>query len=190
MFETSSSPVLRGDGHAPGDVRAGVRDEELGAVHHPRAVAQLRRRTRRAGVRACVGLGEAERGEPLACREIRQPALLLLVGPVEQDRHRPERRVGRQRDRDRGVHTRQLLDDDRVRDGVRSGSAVLLGNGEPHQPELRELGHELVRKATAHVELGRDRLHALACERAHGVANQLLLGGEVEVHAARIVAAR
>ena len=32
--------------------------------------------------------------------------------------------------------------------------------------------------------------HAFPRERAHGVADQLLLGREVEVHAARILAAR
>ena len=90
----------------------------------------------------------------------------------------------RERDRDRGVDPRQLLDDDRVRDRVGAGAAVLLRDRHPHQAELGELRDELVGEALLAVELGRDRRHALARERAHGVADELLLFGEVEVQAA------
>ena len=57
----------------------------------------------------------------------------------EVDRHRPERRVRRDGDRHRRVDARQLLDRDRVRDGVGAGAAVLLGDRDAHQPELGEL---------------------------------------------------
>ena len=45
-------------------------------------------------------------------------------------------------------------------------------------------------KPTGQVELRRDRLDAFSRERSDRVADQLLLGSEVEVHGARIVAAR
>ena len=91
------------------------------------------------------------------------------------------------RDRDGRVDARQLLDRDRVGDGVPSGAAVLLGDGQPHEPELRELGDELVGEAALEVELGGDGRDALPRERSHGVADELLLGREVEVHAAPIL---
>ena len=58
------------DGDAPGDVRPRVRDEELGAVDDPRAVAQLRGRAGRARVGACIRLREAEGRKPPAGREV------------------------------------------------------------------------------------------------------------------------
>ena len=91
----------------------------------------------------------------------------------------------RDRDRDRRVDPRQLLDDDRVRDRVGAGAAVLLGDRHPHQAELGELRDELVGEALLAVELGRDGRDALARELAHGLADELLLLGEVEVQAAR-----
>ena len=96
----------------------------------------------------------------------------------------------RERDRDRGVDARQLLDDDCVRDRVRARAAVLLGDRHPHQPELGELRDEVVGEALLAVELGRDRSDAVARELAHGLANELLLLGEVEVQAASARRAR
>ncbi len=180
----------RGERDAPGDVGARVRDVELRSVHDPRAVAELCRRTRRARIRAGVRLRQAEGGEPPARREIRKPALLLLLRSVVEDRHRPERRVRRDRNCHGRVDPRELLDRDRVRDGVAARTAVALRDRQAHQPELAELRDELVREPAAQIELPRDRLDALPRERPDRVANQLLLGSQVEVHAARILDAR
>src|SRR5689334_15290721 len=89
----------------------------------------------------------------------------------------------RDRDRDGRVDARQLLDCDRVRERVGAAAAVLLGDGHPHQPELGQLGDELVRKALRPVELLRDRRHALERELPDGVAQELVLRLQVEVHA-------
>ena len=151
-------------------------------------VPRLGARLRGARVRAGVGLGQAEGGEPAARGEVGQPLALLLLAPEQEDRHRPERRVRRQRDRQRRVDPSQLLDGDRVRERVAAGAAVLLGDGDPHQPELGELGDELVREPVLAVELRGHRRHALERELAHGAADQLVLGREVEVHAASRVA--
>ena len=88
----------------------------------------------------------------------------------------------RDRDRDRRVDPRQLLDRDRVRERVGAAAAVLLRDRHPHQPELGQLGDELVREPLLAVELLGDRRHALERELPHRVAEQLVLGREVEVH--------
>ncbi len=80
------------------------------------------------------------------------------------------------------VHAGQLLDRDRVGERVGACAAVFLGDGNAHQPELGELGDEVVREAALPVELLGDRRDSIACERADRVADQLVLGREVEVH--------
>ena len=57
------------------------------------------------------------------------------------------------------------------------------GIGHAHQPELRELRDELVREARLAVELLGDRRDLRLRELADGAADQLLLVGELEVHA-------
>ena len=64
------------------------------------------------------------------------------------------------------------------------------GIGSPMSPSSPSSATSSYGKRPVEVELGRDRRDALARERADRVADQLLLGSEVEVHAARIVAAR
>ena len=85
-------------------------------------------------------------------------------------------------DRDRRVDPRQLLDRDRVRQRVGAAAAVLLGDRHAHQPELGHLGDELVREALLAVELLGDRRDLLDRELPHRVADQLVLGRQVEVH--------
>src|SRR5262245_31968736 len=64
---------------------AGVGDEVLHAVEDVDIAALLRPRTHRASVRARAWLGQPVRGEPFATGEVRDEALLLLVGSREQD---------------------------------------------------------------------------------------------------------
>ena len=174
-----------GDRHAPRQLGPGVRDEHLRAVDDPGAVPQLRCRAGGAGVRARVRLGEPERGQPAAGGEVREPPFLLLLGAEEVDRHRPERGVGGDGDRDGRVDPRQLLDRDRVGDGVAARAAVALVDRDAHQAEPGHLAHELDGEARLAIELLGDGRDPLARERADGVADQLLLGSEVEVHAGR-----
>ena len=63
-------------------------------------------------------------------------------------------------------------------------AAVLLGDRHAHQPELGQLGDELVREPLLAVELLGDRRDLLERELPHRVAEQLVLGLEIEVHAA------
>ena len=62
------------------------------------------------------------------------------------------------------------------------------GNRHPHQPELGQLGDELVREAVLAVELLRDGRDLLLGEVADRAPDELLLFGEVEVHALSFVA--
>ena len=188
-FEISSSPVraVIVTPHVSSVPAFVMNIFEPFTTHEPSR--QLGGRPGRAGVRAGVGLGQPEGGEPAAGGEVGEPAVLLLVRAEEEDRHRPERRVRRDRDRDGRVDPRQLLDRDRVRDGVPAGPLVPLGDRDPEQPELCHLAHQLDREAALAVELLRDRRDALAREGADGVADELVLGREVEIHAARMVVA-
>ena len=79
----------------------------------------------------------------------------------------------------------QLLDGDRVGKRVASGAAELLRERDAHQAELGQLRDQLVGEPRFAVELFGDRRDTLDGERAHGVAQELVLGREIEVHARR-----
>jgi hypothetical protein len=129
-------------------------------------------------------LGQAERREPAARGEIGQPLLFLFFVPEVEDRQRSERVMRGDRDRNRRVDPRQLLDRDRVGERVGAAAAVFLRDRHTHQAEVGELGDELVGKAVLSVELLGNRRDPRLGEFAHGVADELLLGREVEVQAA------
>ena len=85
---------------------------------------------------------------------------------------RPERRLA----------ALDLLADERLGDEVEPGAAVLLRDHDPEQPELgHALDHAQV-EVVVDVVLDRVRQDALVDERAHGVLNQPLFIGKVEVH--------
>jgi hypothetical protein len=154
-------------------------------IFDPLTVAQLRARARCAGVRAGAGLSQAECGQLLSSRELRQPLALLRVGAVVVDRQRAQRVIRGDRDRDRRVDASELFDRDCVRHRVRPGAAVFLRDRHAHQPELTELGHELVGEASLAVDLLGDGRDALLRELAHGGADELVLLVEIEVQVAR-----
>ena len=174
----------RGDADDAGDVGARVGDELLGAVDHPVAVVAARAGADVAGVRARLGLGQPERAELAPRGQVGHPLLLLLLGAEQVDRLRAERGVRAHRDRHRGVDARELLDRDRVGERVAARAAVLLGERDPHQPEVAELLHDLVREALLAVERLGDRRDLALGEVADGAADQLMVGREVEVHPA------
>ena len=87
-----------------------------------------------------------------------------------------------ERDRDGGVHARELLDRERVGERVAAATAVLLGEGDPHQVQRAELADDLVGEGLRAVELLGDRRDLALGELADGAADQLVIGREVEVH--------
>ena len=121
----------------------------------------------------------ASRSPDVSCG---QPLLLLLLRAEQVDRLRAERGVRAERDRDRGVDARELLDRDRVGERVGAGAAVLLGERDPHPAELAELPDDLVGEGLRPVELAGDRGDLALGEVADGGAERLVLLGEVEVH--------
>src|SRR5262249_30012606 len=123
-----------------------------------------------------------ERGELLAGRERRQPLALLALVAVVEDRRRAERRVRGHGDRERGVDPPELLDRQRVGQRVGPGAAVLLGEGDGEQAELGGLAQLVEREAGGAVELLGDRRDLALGELAHGVAEEAVLFGEIEVH--------
>ena len=90
-----------------------------------------------------------------------------------------------ERDRDRGVDARQLLDRDGVGERVAARAPELLGERNPHQAEVGHLRDELVREPALAVELLGNGRDAVDGERPHRVAEELVLGREVEIHASR-----
>src|SRR5215203_652771 len=186
----------RRDRHEAGDFGAAVGDELLRPVDHPLVAAcaplciELGPRPRVAGVGARLGLRQAEGAEPLARAEPRHPLGLLVARSERVHGPGTERRMRRDRDRHARVDPRQLLDRDRVAEGVRAASAVLLGVWDAHQAELAQLADDRVREALLAVELLGHGAHLAVGEVAHEPPNLLLLFREVEVHAARDAIAR
>ncbi len=124
--------------------------------------------------------------EHLAAAQPRHVALLLLLGAEQVDRLGAERGVRAERDRDRRIDARELLDHHRVVLSAASRAAVLLRERDPHQVELGELANDLVRECLVPVEVLGDRRDFGPSELAHGVAQELLVCGEFEVHAGTI----
>ena len=101
----------------------------------------------------------------------------------------PDRKAGhrvghRDDDRRRGAHASQLLDREHVGEDVGAGASVLLGHHHPQDPHLAELLDDLRRKAPGLLPLGDARGDLRPRELAHGVADPLLVFGQLEVHGA------
>ena len=175
-------PGARGDADDARDLGPCVGDELLGSVDHPLAVVELRPGTRVAGVRAGLGLGQAERAEHLAGAQPRQPLVLLGFGAVEVDRLGAERRVRAERDRDARIGPGQLLDRDRVLERGSARTADLLREGNPHPAELGHLRDDLVGERLCPVELRGGRRHFRRCELPDSALQQPGVIVEVEQH--------
>ena len=146
-----------GDRHA-GDVGAGVRDEDLGAVDHPLAVATRpgsRWRRAMAGAR----LGQAKGGELLPARSGSSsasgpPSRRSRIGIVPRD-------VCAATVIATDESMPSALDRDRVGERVAARAAVLLGDRNAHEPELREASRRCRRESGA-----RDRASATGAIRS------------------------
>ena len=101
----------------------------------------------------------------------------------EVDRHRAQRGVGGERDADRRVDPRQLLDGERVGERVGAAAAVLLRERDPHQPELAHLRRRS-RRETASSRSSSSATGATSWRAKSRTVSleQPLLVGELEVH--------
>ena len=175
--------VATGAGEDQGHVGPGaVGDEELLAVDDVVAAVPPRPRREVAGVRAGVGLGEAEAAELGRARDARQPLLLLLLGAEPEDRL-ADQAVGHRHDPAQGgVGSAELLHAEHVGEVVAAEPAVLLGDGQPEETDLRHLRDDLEVDRLAPVPLGAVRHRLAVEERASQVAERLLLVTEAQVH--------
>ena len=82
-----------------------------------------------------------------------------------------------QRDRDRRVDPRELLDHQRICQRVPARSPVLLGERDAHQVELAEAADDRVRERMRAVELLGHRRDLLLGKLADGVPQQAVLIG-------------
>ena len=130
-----------------------------------------------ARVGAAPGLGQRVRGEPLAARELRQEALLLLLGAGELDPERAELLHGDDQPA-RRADLRDLFDRHERHQCARADSAVLLVVHDPEQVVLAVQLDHVPRKLGARVDLGGARGDALVRERPHELANLALLVGQ------------
>ena len=105
------------------------------------------------GVAARLRLGEAVRPQQLALRERREPAALLLVVPVGQERVADERVVHGSDHAVARAHARQLLDGHDVGEYAQAGSAPLLGHEHAQETQLGHLAENQF-KGLLHAPIG------------------------------------
>jgi len=134
-----------------------------------------------AGIGAGLDLGERESRRPLAARELRQVALLQLLGPEQLDRERAEL-LHHQHQSGRRARLRQFLHRDVERQRARPGAAVLLVEREREDVLLGQQLPQVVRVLGLLVDLGSPRGNPLAGDLADQVAERdLLLAEGVDV---------
>ena len=150
----------------------------------PKVVRMLR------GLRRLRALGDGERADRLARRQLRQPLLLLRVGARELQR------FGRQHDRGVERHRRRgaadLLGDDADLERRQAHAAICLGNADARHAEIDEALPDIVGMGFGAVEHApHDFGRALVGEEfANLLLEQLLVVGEIEVHDARTLASQ
>ena len=185
----SAAPVVARPGPGGHDVRArlaGVGDEPLAAVEHPRAAVRAvlvaGGRPRPARIAAGPGLGQPIGADDLAAGHRHQVALLLLVRAGQVERPAAEARVRRDDQPERAPDPPDLLDRDGVGQGVEAGPALVLRDRDAEPAELADAAHDLGREASLALVLVDDRRDLGEHEVADRLAEQGVLRGEVEVH--------
>jgi hypothetical protein len=131
------------------------------------------------GVRAGVGLGQAERSEDLAGGQRPQPALALGLVAEQQQRQRADGEVGLPGGGDGLVGLGHLVQGGDGADGGQAGAALLGRDEQAHEVELGHLAEELGGEALLvppACSVGRDLGRR---ELAAEVADGRLLGGQL-----------
>ena len=173
-------PGAGGDRDERRDRRARVGDEGLLPVEHPLVAVEGGLRPQAAGVAAGVGLGQPEGGQRRPRAELGQPALLLGLGAEAVDGGRPQTDGGLQGDGQGLVDPGDLLDGDAQRGQVAATAAVLLGEGQPEQPQLAHLLDGVDREGVVPVPGLGVRCDLGVGEVPHQRTQRLLLGRGVE----------
>jgi UDPglucose 6-dehydrogenase len=167
-----------GAGHH-GEVRVHRRpgDPHLGAVEDVGVAVAHGPGPHRRGVGAGFALGQRVGEHGLAGGDLRQVAALELLAAGQDEPHRAEL-VDGDDERTRGADPGDLLHDDRVRDPVGAGAAVLLRDVDGQQIGPPELLVHVPRILGRLVDLGRPRGDLVLGELTHGLAQELVLLGE------------
>ena len=129
-----------------------VGDPHLGAVEQVAVVGGFGSRHHAAGVRAVVGLSEAETADEFALRHTRQVALLLRLAAEGVDRVHAQRALHRDEAANRRVAALDLLADESVGDVAHTGTAVAVEVAAQHSHRA-EFGYQFGGKACFAVRL-------------------------------------
>src|SRR5438552_3113896 len=164
--------ALRPDDGEVGELRVG--DPELAAGDRPALLRAERAGLHRAGITAVLRLGEAEASDRPSRRHLREPLLLLRLGPVTPDGEHGEAGLDRHEGAQAGVARLQLVAGETVCEAAHAGAAVTLEVG-AEEPELSQLRDQL-RRESPRLVIGDDPWHAaLPDEPSYAAAHQLFL---------------
>src|SRR5207245_6653376 len=118
----------------------------------PVSIARLGAGLGRAGVRARLGLSEAERPQLLAGEQVGQPALLLLGAAEIVDGRSAKANGGFERDANPRVRSRDLLDRNAQRQEICPRAAVLRRERQPEEAQLAHAADDVVAEPVVAVE--------------------------------------
>ena len=152
------------------DEALGPGDQVLVAVAHGA-------RADRRGVGAGLGLGDGERDQLPPGGEVGDPALLLLVGPGDEERQGAQA-LDREDEAGRRAGAADLLDREAGGEEVAAEAAEPLGEVDGEDVVGREELLDVPRELGRPVDLGGARGDLLVGEVADGVAQEALLLGE------------
>ncbi len=158
----------------------------LAAVEDPPAavgaVLEPRRRPCPARIAPGARFGQAVRADDRPAGHRDQEALLLVVRAGQMERPAAEARMGRHDEAERTPHPADLLDGDGVGEGVETGAALLLGDRDAEPAELADAADDLDREASLALVLVDDGCDLGEHEVTDRVAQEGVLGRQVEVH--------
>ena len=176
---------LRPDDEDIGDRRVG--NPGLRTVQHVAAVGLRRAGLHPAGIRTCIGFGQAEAAYGLARGEFRQVFLPLRVGAVGMDREHHQAGLHRHHGPVAAVDPLHLPGDEAIGDVACAGAAEFLGNGDAKQARRAHFGED--RGIGLLVEVGAfdSRRQAVLCKGAGRIADHPLVLGQLIVEAEGIV---
>ncbi len=166
----------RGEDEGDGGILA-AGDELLAAGDDVVVALPPRPRCEIAGIGPALRLGEAEGGEHAPLGHRSQEALFLFVRAVEIERRAADRVVAAHDGRAGGIAGGDLLERERERDDIGTGTAPFLGHRHAEEAETPHLPHGFLREARVAVPFGRARHEPLARELAREVPGHRLLHG-------------
>src|SRR5579875_1386086 len=157
-----------------------VGDVDLRAFEDPPVPVRGRGGVDRPRITAGSRLGQAVGQQPFTARGRHQPAALLLLRAVIQERGRSQGGVGTDDRAVRSVDLAELFEEDAVADLPEPEAPVLLWDRDPEVALRPEPGNRLGRKLLAFAHLGDDGGDLPFQEGAGRLAERLLVGGEGE----------